>query len=53
VRFLQIVISILVMIAVPVVALVLAYGYGNGDSLKDDAANVVKDIANLLGLHDE
>jgi molecular chaperone DnaK len=53
VRFLQILLSIVVMIAVPLAALVLAYGYGDGDSLTDNATNVVKDIAGLLGLHYE
>ncbi len=49
-RFLQILISILVMIAVPVAALILAYGWGNGEPIQQDATDVVKDIARLLGL---
>ena len=53
VRALQILLSIVVMIAVPVAALVLAYGYGNGDPLRVDATNVVKDIADLLGIQYE
>jgi actin-like ATPase involved in cell morphogenesis len=48
-RALQILLSMLVMIAVPVAAMVLAYGYGNGDSLREDATNLVRDIAGLLG----
>ncbi|MGX6606932.1 Hsp70 family protein [Micromonosporaceae bacterium Da 78-11] len=50
VRGLQILLSVLAMIAVPIVALVLAYGYGNGDSLADDAYNVLSDIVELLGI---
>jgi actin-like ATPase involved in cell morphogenesis len=49
-RFLQILLSIVVMIVVPVVALLLAYGWGNGEPIKDDAIDLVKDIADLLGI---
>jgi actin-like ATPase involved in cell morphogenesis len=49
-RTLQVLISLLVMITVPVVALILAYGYGNDASIEQDAVNVFKDIAELLGL---
>jgi hypothetical protein len=53
VRFLQILVSILVMIVVPLAALLIAYGWGNGDPIRQDATNLVRDIANLLGLHYE
>jgi molecular chaperone DnaK len=49
-RFLQILLSILVMIVVPLVALLLAYGWGNGERLQDDAVDLVRDIADLLGI---
>jgi hypothetical protein len=38
------------MIAVPLLALLLAYGYGNGESLPDDAVNLIDDIRELLGI---
>jgi actin-like ATPase involved in cell morphogenesis len=50
VRGLQILLSIVVMVSVPIAALVLAYGYGDGASLPDDAANVLQDIADLIGI---
>ncbi|MEV6843315.1 Hsp70 family protein [Actinoplanes sp. NPDC051411] len=50
VRFLQILLSIIMMIAVPLVALLLAYGWGNGEPIKDDAVDLVKEIADLLGI---
>jgi actin-like ATPase involved in cell morphogenesis len=49
-RTLQVLISLLVMITVPIVALILAYGYGNNATIEQDAVNVFKDIADLLGL---
>ncbi|HEX5200755.1 MAG TPA: Hsp70 family protein [Actinoplanes sp.] len=52
VRFLQIMLSILVMILVPLVALVVAYGYGNAEPLTVDAENLVRDLADLLGIRD-
>lgn len=52
-RFLQILFSVLVMIVVPLAALVLAYGWGNGEPIQQDATDVVKDIADLLGIRYE
>ncbi|MFI6072745.1 Hsp70 family protein [Actinoplanes sp. NPDC051343] len=49
-RFLQILLSIVVMVVVPLVALLLAYGWGNGEPIQDDAVDLVKDIADLLGI---
>ncbi|BEL11652.1 hypothetical protein Q0Z83_098430 [Actinoplanes sichuanensis] len=49
-RTLQILASLLVMITVPVTALILAYGYRNGLSFEQDAVNVFRDIAELVGL---
>jgi molecular chaperone DnaK len=51
VRFLQILLSILVMIVVPLAALLVAYGWGNGEPIQDDAVDLIKDIADLLGIH--
>jgi actin-like ATPase involved in cell morphogenesis len=48
-RGLQILLSLLAMVTVPLVALVLAYGYANGEPLDQDAVNVLKDIARLIG----
>jgi molecular chaperone DnaK len=50
VRFLQILFSVLAMIIVPLAALLLAYGWGNGEAIQDDAVDLVKDIADLLGI---
>jgi molecular chaperone DnaK len=50
VRFVQILLSIVFMIAVPLVALLLAYGWGNGEPIQDDAVDLVRDIANVLGI---
>ncbi|MEU4242010.1 Hsp70 family protein [Actinoplanes sp. NPDC026619] len=52
VRFLQLLFSFAVMIAVPLAALVLAYGYGNGESIEQDAVNVVKDILRYAGIRE-
>ena len=52
-RCLQVMLSVVVMIAVPLAALVLAYGYGNGEPLTVDATNLVRDIAELLGIRYE
>jgi actin-like ATPase involved in cell morphogenesis len=49
-RFLRFVFSVFVMIAVPLLALLLAYGYGNGESLPEDAVNLIDDIRKLLGI---
>ena len=49
-RFLQVLLSIIVMITVPLVALVVAYGYGNGEPLTVDAENLMRDVAELLGI---
>jgi hypothetical protein len=49
-RFLQILLSVLAMIIVPLAALLLAYGWGNGEAIQDDAVDLVKDIADLLGI---
>jgi molecular chaperone DnaK len=49
-RFLQILLSVVVMVVVPLVALLLAYGWGNGEPIQDDAVDLVKDIADLLGI---
>jgi hypothetical protein len=38
------------MVVVPLVALLLAYGWGNGEPIQDDAVDLVKDIADLLGI---
>jgi len=46
----QILLSVLMMFAVPAAALVIAYGYGNGDSLEVNASNLIKDIAELIGV---
>jgi hypothetical protein len=37
---------------VPLVALVVAYGYGNAEPLTVDAENLVRDLADLLGIRD-
>jgi molecular chaperone DnaK len=50
VRFLQILFSIVMMIVVPLAALVLAYGWGYGEPIQDDAVDLVKDLADLLGI---
>jgi hypothetical protein len=44
------VLSLLVMIVVPATAVLLAYGYGNGDPIQVDAENLLRDIADLLGI---
>jgi actin-like ATPase involved in cell morphogenesis len=49
-RFVQVLLSIAVLVAVPLVAMVLAYGYGNGQSILDDARDVLQDIARYVGL---
>lgn len=49
-RFLQILLSIIVMIVVPLIALLLAYGWGNGEKIQDDAVDLIRDIADLLGI---
>ncbi|WP_433791901.1 Hsp70 family protein [Actinoplanes sp. CA-252034] len=49
-RTLQVLISLLVMITVPVAALILAFGYGNNTTIEQDAIDVFKEIAELLGL---
>ncbi|GAA2612177.1 Hsp70 family protein [Paractinoplanes durhamensis] len=49
-RFLQLLFSFVVMLGVPVVALVLAYGYGNGESIQDNAVDLVRDILDLIGM---
>jgi hypothetical protein len=49
-RSVQVLLSMLVMVLVPLVALLVAYGYGNGDSLDVDAANLIDDIRELLGI---
>jgi hypothetical protein len=50
VRALQILLSIVVMIGVPLAALVLAYGYGDGDSMHADIRQLMRDVADLLGI---
>jgi hypothetical protein len=51
VRFLQILFSVLMMIVVPLAALVLAYGWGNGEPIRDDAVDLLNDLADLVGIH--
>ena len=38
------------MVVVPVAALVFAYGYGNGHSIQQNTLDVLKDVADLLGI---
>ena len=49
-RGVQILLSVLAMLLIPLAALVLSYGYGNKVPLREDAVNVFKDLAKLLGL---
>ncbi|GIE79787.1 hypothetical protein Aph02nite_57370 [Actinoplanes philippinensis] len=49
-RALQILLSLVVMITVPIAALVLAFGWGNDATIEQDAVDVFKQIAELLGL---
>ncbi|MEU8655986.1 hypothetical protein AB0C31_04550, partial [Actinoplanes philippinensis] len=49
-RALQILLSLVVMITVPIAALILAFGYGNDATIEQDAVDVFKQIAELLGL---
>jgi actin-like ATPase involved in cell morphogenesis len=49
-RAFQILLSLIVMITVPIAALILAFGYGNDATIEQDAVDVFKEIAELVGL---
>ncbi|MFC4067762.1 Hsp70 family protein [Actinoplanes subglobosus] len=49
-RAFQILLSLVVMITVPIAALILAFGYGNDATIEQDAVDVFREIAELIGL---